>query len=165
PEPAPSVVQLLPGLDDLLFTTILGNLARPHVEERRRTAGTIQSGFEVIQLLLAQDLLHLLQQLRAGLVHQLAHVLLVCIDGCQSLVLRFPGEFQSANDPLDVIETRVRARTTRTDRGAGGPNANALADPETEVAAFARPSESGRELPDLVLVKCPVLVEVAQGDQ
>src|SRR5262249_57266146 len=130
PEPAPSVVQLLPGLDDLLFTTILGNLARPHVEERRRTAGTIQSGFEVIQLLLAQDLLHLLQQFRACLVHQLADVLLVCLDGCQSLVLLFPREFQIANDPLDVIETR--ARTTGTDRGAGGPHTNALADPETD---------------------------------
>src|SRR5262249_57660374 len=116
----------------------------------------------VLQLLIAQDLLQPLEQILAGLVQQLADVLLVCLDGCHGLVFLLAREFQIVNDPLDASRTRnTRARNTRA-------RSTRTRTYYLELAADTEPSgsgrQSGRQLLDLVLVEGAVLVGVASGD-
>src|SRR5262249_16023617 len=159
---APQLVQFLLQLIDLPFDVSgPGRIRRPHVDDDRPTPRTIQGRLEVLPLLLAQDLLHLLQQLRARLVHQLADVLLVCRDRCHGPVLLLSRQFQIVNDPLDVSRTR----TTRTRTEKTRSTRTRTFDPETESAAGTEPARSGRQLPDLLPVEGAILVRVASGDQ
>src|SRR5262249_30206088 len=146
-----------------------GRIRRPHADGDRPAPRTVQGRLEVLQLLRAQDLPHLLQQFCARLVHQLADVLLVCLDGCHGLVLLLAREFQIVNDPLDAGRTKnTRTRTdknirTRTDKTRN--SRTRTFDTETKSAAGTEPARSGRQLLDLVLVEGAILVRVASGDQ
>src|SRR5262249_7326509 len=84
------------------------------VDGRRTTTRTIQGRPEVAEFNLAQDPLHLPEQVGAGLVHQLTDVLLVGLGGYHGLVLLLARQFQIVQNLLGTVRTRTGSTRSRS---------------------------------------------------